>query len=332
MGGLVAWVVERTDAPGGSLFHALALLSFAIPGLLTAMAWIFVLSPNIGWVNALLKSVVRAEGGAVQHLHHGRHDLGAVEPLFPARLSGARPGAARARRAHGGGGAGLRRALLAGDAEDHAAAVAAGDPVDGAAAVHARHVVLRGAAADRPAGAHRRVHHRHPGAPPRARRRNSASPARSASRCSCICIVAVFFYRRATRNAEAFATITGKGYMPTRIELRHWRWPVSIAIGLMFAISLGLPLLTLVWQSFYRNLAQPFVGSTGAGDAGELRVHPELSDLRRRGEDQRAARRHGGDHRRRAHLRDGLDRAARRCRAPAGCSIRSPSRRSRSRT
>src|SRR5262249_38266873 len=32
------------------------LLSFAIPGLLMAMAWIFVLSPNIGWANALLKS------------------------------------------------------------------------------------------------------------------------------------------------------------------------------------------------------------------------------------------------------------------------------------
>jgi iron(III) transport system permease protein len=78
----------------------------------------------------------------------------------------------------------------------------------------------------------------------------------------CICIIAVYFYRRATRNAEAFATITGKGYMPTRIELRHWRWPVTILTSLMFAISLGLPLLTLVWQSFYRNLAQPFVGST----------------------------------------------------------------------
>ena len=61
MGGLVAWVVERTDAPGGTLFHALALLSFAVPGLLTAMAWIFVLSPNIGWVNALLKSAFGAE-------------------------------------------------------------------------------------------------------------------------------------------------------------------------------------------------------------------------------------------------------------------------------
>jgi iron(III) transport system permease protein len=56
IGGFVAWAVERTDAPGGALFHNLALLSFAIPGLLMAMAWIFVLSPNIGWVNALLKS------------------------------------------------------------------------------------------------------------------------------------------------------------------------------------------------------------------------------------------------------------------------------------
>src|SRR5271155_1673371 len=56
IGGFVAWAVERTDAPGGVLFHNLALLSFAIPGLLMAMAWIFVLSPNIGWANAVLKS------------------------------------------------------------------------------------------------------------------------------------------------------------------------------------------------------------------------------------------------------------------------------------
>ena len=29
----------------------------------------------------------------------------------------------------------------------------------------------------------------------------------------------------------------------------------------MFAFALGLPLLTLVWQSFFRNLAQPFFSS-----------------------------------------------------------------------
>src|SRR5580658_8128740 len=34
IGGFVAWAVERTDAPGRTLFHNLALLSFAVPGLL----------------------------------------------------------------------------------------------------------------------------------------------------------------------------------------------------------------------------------------------------------------------------------------------------------
>ena len=53
-GGLRGGAHRRAAA--APLFHSLALLSFAIPGLLTAMAWIFVLSPNIGWVNALLKS------------------------------------------------------------------------------------------------------------------------------------------------------------------------------------------------------------------------------------------------------------------------------------
>jgi len=76
-----------------------------------------------------------------------------------------------------------------------------------------------------------------------------------------VCLVAVYFYRRATRNAEAFATITGKGYMPTRIELGRWRWPVSCAIGVLFLIALGLPLFTLAWQSFFSNLSQPFMGS-----------------------------------------------------------------------
>jgi len=74
-----------------------------------------------------------------------------------------------------------------------------------------------------------------------------------------ICVLAVYFYRRATRNAESFATITGKGYKPTRVKLGRWRWPVALGVGAMFVIALGLPLLTLVWQSFYRNLAQPFV-------------------------------------------------------------------------
>ena len=45
-------VVERTDAPGANLFHRCAAVIRRSAGLLMAMAWIFVLSPNIGWGNA----------------------------------------------------------------------------------------------------------------------------------------------------------------------------------------------------------------------------------------------------------------------------------------
>ncbi len=138
-------------------------LSFAIPGLLTAMAWIFVLSPNIGWVNAMLKSMFGLKEAPLSIYTMGGMIWALSSHYFPLAYLALGPALARARRADGGGGAGFRRALLAGDAQDHAAAAAAGDPLDGAAAVHARHVVLRGAAADRTARAHRRLHHRDPG-------------------------------------------------------------------------------------------------------------------------------------------------------------------------
>jgi len=55
LGALIAWVVERTDAPLRGFFHNLAIVSFAVPGLLMAMSWTLVMSPNIGWANALLQ-------------------------------------------------------------------------------------------------------------------------------------------------------------------------------------------------------------------------------------------------------------------------------------
>ncbi len=109
-----------------------------------------------------LKSAFGLDRRAAQHLFDGRHDLGAVEPLFSARLSGARAGFARARRAHGGSRPRLRRPLLAGAAENHAAAPSSRHSLRPLAAVHHGAFVLRGAARDRPAGAHRRLHHADP--------------------------------------------------------------------------------------------------------------------------------------------------------------------------
>jgi iron(III) transport system permease protein len=262
MGGLVAWVVERTDAPCGSLFHALALLSFAIPGLLTAMAWILVLSPNIGWVNALIKSAFGLQNGPLSIYSMGGMIWALSSHYFPlAYLT-------------------LGPALRVLDVRMEEAALVSGARywqvmpkitlpllrpaifstvlllfMLGMSSYEVPRLIGRPARIDVFTTDIQAATH---SAPPEFGIASALS-----FTLLCICVVAVFFYRRSTRNAEAFATITGKGYMPTRIQLRQWRWPVALAIGFLFAISLGLPLLTLVWQSFYRNLAQPFVGSAG---------------------------------------------------------------------
>jgi iron(III) transport system permease protein len=262
MGGFVAWVVERTDAPGGPLFHALALLSFAIPGLLTAMAWIFVLSPNIGWVNALMKSAFGLKEAPLSIYSMGGMVWALASHYFPLAYLALGP-ALRVLDVR------LEEAALVSGARYWQVIPKVTLPLLRPAILSTVLLLFMLAMSSyevprligRPARIDvftTEIQQATQSAPPEFGIASALS-----FTLLCICIVAVFFYRRATRNAEAFATITGKGYMPTRIKLRRWRWPVTLAISLMFAISLGLPLLTLVWQSFYRNLAQPFIANTG---------------------------------------------------------------------
>jgi iron(III) transport system permease protein len=254
MGGAVAWVVERTDAPGGELFHNFALLSFAIPGLLTAMAWIFVLSPNIGWVNTGLKNYLGFSAGPLSIYSM----LGMIWALsshyFPLAYLALGPAfrVLDVRMEEAGLVSGsrywhiiwritfplLRPAILS------ALLLLF---ILGVSSFEVPRLIGRPARID---VFTTEIQNATSGAPP------SFGIASALSiTLLVICLGAIYFYRRATRHAEAFATITGKGYTPTRINLGRWRWPVTLATGFLFLIALGLPLLTLLWQSFFRNLA-----------------------------------------------------------------------------
>jgi iron(III) transport system permease protein len=260
IGGFVAWTVERTDAPGGALFHNLALLSFASPGLLMAMAWIFVLSPNIGWVNALLKSAFGLTNAPLNIYSMGGMIWALSSHYFPLAYLALGPALRTldVRMEEAGLMSGgrywqvlpkitlplLRPAILSGllllfimGLSSYEVPRVIGRP----ARIDVFTTQIQGATT---------------AAPPEFGVASALSLTLLV-----VCLIAVYFYRRATRNAEAFATITGKGYRPTRIELGRWRWPVSIAICFVFLVALGLPLLTLTWQSFFRNLSQPFMGS-----------------------------------------------------------------------
>ena len=261
MGGAVATVVERTDAPGREVFHSLALISFALPGLLIAMAWTLTLSPNIGWFNALYKSVT----GSSQPLLNIYTMTGMIWALsshyFPLAylLLGPALRMLDVRMEEASTMSGARSAQTVGRVTLPILRPAIFSTI--------LLLFVRGIESfDIP---------RLIGNPARInvfttevqRATGQTTPefgVASALSFSllAICVVAVYFYRRATANAQAYATVTGKGYKPVPIELGRWRWPVSIAMGAMFALALGLPLLTLVWQSFFRNLATPFMPAT----------------------------------------------------------------------
>ena len=47
----LAWITERTNAPARSAIYGLSIVGLVVPGILPAVAWIFLASPNIGLLN-----------------------------------------------------------------------------------------------------------------------------------------------------------------------------------------------------------------------------------------------------------------------------------------
>ena len=258
MGGAVATVVERTDAPGREIFHSLALISFALPGLLIAMAWTLTLSPNIGWFNALYKNLTGSSApllniytmpGMIWALSSHYFPLaylllGPALRMLDVRMEEASTmsGARSAQTVRRVTLPILRPAILSTILLLFVRGIESFDVprlIGNPARINVFTTEVQRATGQTTP-------------------EFGVASALSFSLLA-ICVVAVYFYRRATRDAEAYATVTGKGYKPVPIELGAWRWPVSIALALMFALALGLPLLTLIWQSFFRNLATPFM-------------------------------------------------------------------------
>src|SRR5215475_10335181 len=60
IGLLLAWAVSRTDVPGKPLLRMTATLSYLSPPFLTAIAFVYLFSPNAGILNVILRDVVGA--------------------------------------------------------------------------------------------------------------------------------------------------------------------------------------------------------------------------------------------------------------------------------
>jgi len=59
LGTVLAWVFERTNTPFKKLFAVMALVPFIIPGILSTVSWILLLSPKIGMINLVLMKLLK---------------------------------------------------------------------------------------------------------------------------------------------------------------------------------------------------------------------------------------------------------------------------------
>jgi iron(III) transport system permease protein len=67
----------------------------------------------------------------------------------------------------------------------------------------------------------------------------------------------LYFYFRATREGDRFHTVTGKGYRPTVIRLGSWRYVAGGALLVYFFVLLVLPFLIILWASLLPFYIQP---------------------------------------------------------------------------
>jgi iron(III) transport system permease protein len=240
VGTWLAYLLVRTDVPWKPFLFAAALAPLAIPGVLYAIAWIFLASPKIGVLNeGPVNLDVFSPGGMI--VVEGFHSaplvfllmVAAFRALDPALeesavASGARPLTA------------FRRVTLPLVQPALWAAVLI-------VAVRALESFEAPALIGIPAGFWVFTS--------RIWRALGQYPAQlgeaGAYSLSLLALTAlgVFLLSRLGRRQSAFSTVTGRGFRPRPIPLRGWRWPALGLVGVYFTVAVALPLLVLVYAS-----------------------------------------------------------------------------------
>src|SRR5438477_354247 len=70
-------------------------------------------------------------------------------------------------------------------------------------------------------------------------------------------IIGVYFVSRLSSRGSKYATMTGKGFRPRRIDLGPWRWFAAAIFIVYFLLIVVLPFAVLLWSSFQRFYSVP---------------------------------------------------------------------------
>src|SRR5213593_2472958 len=253
VGTAIAWAVERSDVPKRSLWYGLALVPLIIPGIIHTIAWLLLLSPEIGLVNAPLKALFGFSVSAytlpgmiwIEGLHSAplafvlmSAAFRTMDPSLEEAAAASRASAAQT----------LRRVTLPLLVPVSASVLLIlfvrtleAFEVPAIIGLPGRIFVYTS-----------RIYLSLKQYPP-----NYGLMAAYAVVLLVISVGGLLLYRRATRNAERFATVTGKAYRPRRVELGRYRYVAAAGLGLYALLAIGLPFLVLAYSSLVRVYTVP---------------------------------------------------------------------------
>jgi iron(III) transport system permease protein len=249
IGTFLAWVSERTNTPFKKLFVVMSLIPFIIPGILSTISWILLLSPKIGLINIVVKELLRLESAPFNvYSMWGMIFAEAIHlyPLVFLLMSAAFRNMDTS----------LEEAALTAGSSTFQTFCRVTLPLMRPAMFSVLLInFIRGIEAfEVPAliGVPAKISvfttkiflaiHQFPS--------DFGLAGAYAVTLLAISTVGVLIYGRITRREERYATVTGKGYRPRVIDLGAWKY-VTLGISfLIFFLAVILPVFVLLWSSF----------------------------------------------------------------------------------
>jgi iron(III) transport system permease protein len=253
IGFALAWLTERTDLAGRDVWFALILFPLLVPTPVLAIAWIFLLGPNAGWLNAVIRGAfglqppgpinVFSMGGLI--LTQALASAPFVFLLFTATLRAMDPAL---EEASGMAGASpfttFRRVTLPVLLPGVLAPLVL---ITLITAEQFELPLIIGLPARINVFSYRIYFELNP---------LSSLPAYGGAAALSLPFVVLgvlllLLYNRLIGRADRFATVTGKGFRQRRLPLGAWRIPAFVLLGLYVALAAVLPAAVLLWTSFF---------------------------------------------------------------------------------
>jgi iron(III) transport system permease protein len=259
----MAWITERTDAPLRGLIYVCMILPIGIPGILLAIAWVFLFNPQNGMINVALRGLFGLEGLGPINIYNLAgicvlQGISMVSSSFLMMSGAFRQMDPTLEDAALACGATWRQiafritlplmfpAILAAAIYFFVFAIEAFE-IPGIIGLSGGISVLSSRIywATHPGG----------GLPEYGYVAALGTPLVFAS----ICLM--YFYSRVTRSSEKFTTVTPRGYRPRRIELGRMRWVPTIMALLYLTVTIVLPLCVLFWGTLFPYWTNPSINA-----------------------------------------------------------------------